>query len=353
MNNGTPVGAVPPAPDSEKMRMCARRDGGVKDGGNVGAPGADKDAASTLVQATTGISQSGIFTGEGASVGMGAESLSGQAADGAGESSARECDGEPIEKYSFKMTARELAEVHSGAFRVFYVALLVVASLVSGIFIDNAYTSGNGLFGGWAVMAAVYTVVILMLVMIRKGREKQIIKSLELDDELTIFDRYIEYRTYKGGVLKRFFKVESEAVESVSCTDRIFSFISEGILYSIPRRVLVKNSRISDVVRAPSVNGVAPKNPMLCRSMPTFLLMTVYTLLPLSLANIMAVDAFASVAWWLPLVFLGFALISFAICFLSRLASRSISGILLVAATANLIFQFIFTLPYIIGALIG
>jgi hypothetical protein len=201
-------------------------------------------------------------------------------------------------------------------------------------------------------MASVYTVIILVLIMLRKGREKQINKGLELDEELLIFDRHVEYSSYRDGVLKRFFRVESDAVESVSCTDRLFTFISEGIIYSIPRRVLAKDSRISEVVRMPSINGVVPKSPMLCRNMPTLLTMTVYTLLPVSLINIVAVDVFASLAWWLPTAFLGLAALSFAICFLSRLAGRGVSGILLIAATANVIFQFIFTLPYIIGALI-
>ena len=246
--------------------------------------------------ANTAAQPSGAIQGDRVSAGGGIheDSLGSDAASGGQDS-------EPIEKYSFRMTKKELAEVHSGAFRIFYVTLMVAASIISGFFLDNAYSEGNGLFSGWVIMASVYTVIILFLIMLRKGREKQINKGLELDEELLIFDRHVEYSSYREGVLKRFFRVESDAVESVSCTDRLFTFISEGIIYSIPRRVLTKDSRISEVVRMPSINGVVPKNPMLCRNMPTFLIMTVYTLLPVSLINIVAVGGFPLRSLGLPL----------------------------------------------------
>ena len=289
------------------------------------------------------------------------ENIYDEPSDGADLSSEGKCDPTsgaeiPVESVTFVATPAELRLIHKKGTRYFKHIIGFLLTVALTVIIDSVWESTGGIIGAIPYFAALCGLYALFLWAISYNVRNQVKRAEGLTDTLEIYSDHLKYYVYKDGVLHRFFRVCPQDVVNVRYDGKIFSFIADGIIYSIPVRHISENSRLFELIRNPAVKGSLPRDARECREPGEVMLTLMWLCLDLSLVGIVLRVFLSAFSVWIPIVMTILPLLLLTLVLLNRKRSRSVSavflGVAVLLCAVYLVTDLIILVDYFIG-LIG
>ena len=259
----------------------------------------------------------------------------------------------PLESYTFRTSVADLKRIHrnngSSLVRLIEFVLTVALSLL----VMSEWDSTGSIIGTIPYIAvAVGFYALFKWILIRSARE-QIKKAEGAVDTLEIYPDHIRYYVSRDGVLRRFFRVMPSEVVSVKYDKILFSFIADGIIYSIPVREISEKSALFDLIRPPVVKGARARDVREKCDLGAGASLFMWVLIDLSVSGLLLRGLLAAFSVWMPVLLTLLPLLLLSAVLIYRARGREVGtlffAVAVVLTAVYLATDLIYLTEYFIG----